>query len=59
MSPRVRYGMTCLLIRELCVCVLFESNEEKYGYTWDLLGASGAHEGESLAECRTDPKGLL
>jgi hypothetical protein len=33
--PRVRYGTTCLLIRELWVCVLFESNREGYGYTWD------------------------
>jgi hypothetical protein len=32
-SPRVRYGTACLLIRELWVCVLFESNEEGYGYT--------------------------
>jgi hypothetical protein len=31
--PRVRYGMTCLLIRELWVCVLFGSNGEGYGYT--------------------------
>jgi hypothetical protein len=34
-SPRVQYGKTFLLIRELWVCVLFESNGEVYGYTWD------------------------
>jgi hypothetical protein len=26
--PRVRYGMTCLVIRKLRVCVLFEINGE-------------------------------
>jgi hypothetical protein len=31
--PCLRYGTTCLLIRELLVCVLFESKEEGYGYT--------------------------
>jgi hypothetical protein len=30
--PRVRYGTACLLIRELWLCVLFESNGEGYGY---------------------------
>jgi hypothetical protein len=54
--PHVQYGMTWLLIRELWVCVLFESNGEGYGYTWDLPGARGAREGESLAECKTDLK---
>jgi hypothetical protein len=37
--PRVQYGMTCLLVRELCVCVLFESNGEGYGYILDVPGA--------------------
>jgi hypothetical protein len=54
--PRVWYGMTCLLIRELWVCFLFESNGEGYGNTWDLPGARGAQDGESLAECKTNPK---
>jgi hypothetical protein len=36
---RVCYGMTCLLVRELWVCVLFESNGEGYGYIWDAPGA--------------------
>jgi hypothetical protein len=40
--PRVRYGTTCLLIREPWVCVLFESSGEGYGYTWDLPNARGA-----------------
>jgi hypothetical protein len=40
--PHVRYGTTCLLIRELWVCVLFESNGEGYGHTWDPPGARGA-----------------
>jgi hypothetical protein len=31
--PRVRYGMACLLIRDLWVCVLFESKGEGYVYT--------------------------
>jgi hypothetical protein len=31
--PHVWYGMACLLIRELWVCVLFKSNGEGYGYT--------------------------
>jgi hypothetical protein len=31
--PHARYRMTCLLIRELWVCALFESNREGYGYT--------------------------
>jgi hypothetical protein len=52
----VRYGTTCLLIRELWVFVLFESNGEGYGYTWDPPGARGARDGESLPECKTDPK---
>jgi hypothetical protein len=59
MPPCVQYGMASLLIRELWVCVLFESNQEGYSYTWDSLGASGARDGESLAECKTDPKGPL
>jgi hypothetical protein len=54
--PRVQYGMTCLLIRELWICVLFESNGEGYGYTWDTPGARGARDGETLAECKTGPK---
>jgi hypothetical protein len=41
-QPRVRYETACLLIMELWVCVLFESNREGYGYTWDLPGARGA-----------------
>jgi hypothetical protein len=32
LPPRVRYGTSCLLIRKLWVCVLFESNGEGYGY---------------------------
>jgi hypothetical protein len=47
--PRIRYGMTCLLIRELWVCALFESNG-------DPSGARGARDGESLAECKAGPK---
>jgi hypothetical protein len=31
--PRVRYRTPFLLIKELWVCVLFESNGEGYGYT--------------------------
>jgi hypothetical protein len=31
--PRVRYGTTCLLIKKLLVCALFESNGEEYGDT--------------------------
>jgi hypothetical protein len=53
---RVRYGTTCLLIMELCVCVLFESNREGYDYIWDPPGPRGSREGETLAECKTDPK---
>jgi hypothetical protein len=53
--PRVWYGMISLLIRELWLCVLFESNGEGYGYNWDTPGARGAQEGETLAECKTDP----
>jgi hypothetical protein len=56
MPPHVRYGTTCLLIRELWVCVLFESNGEGYGYTWDPPGARGAQYGESLAKFKTGPK---
>jgi hypothetical protein len=41
---------------ELWVCVLFESNGEGYGYTWDPSGARGARDGETLAECKIDPK---
>jgi hypothetical protein len=54
--PHVWYGMTCLLIRELWVCVLFESNGEGYGYIWDPPSARGARDGETLAECNIDPK---
>jgi hypothetical protein len=54
--PRVWYGMTCLLIRELWVCVLFESNGEGYGYIWDPPSARGAQDGETSAECKTHPK---
>jgi hypothetical protein len=42
--PHVQYGMTCLLIRELRVCVLFEINGKGYGYTWDPPSARGARE---------------
>jgi hypothetical protein len=31
--PHVWYVMTCLLIRELWVCVLFQIDGEGYGYT--------------------------
>jgi hypothetical protein len=55
-SPHVRYRTACLLIREFWVCVLFESNREVYGYTWDPPGARGARDGETLAECKTGPK---
>jgi hypothetical protein len=48
--PRVQYGTTCLLIRELWVCILFESNREGYGYTLDPPGARGARDRGSLAE---------
>jgi hypothetical protein len=54
--PCVRYGMACLLIRELWVCVLFEINGDGYSYTYDLPIERGAREGEALAECKTDPK---
>jgi hypothetical protein len=54
--PRVWYGTTCLLIRELWVCALFESNGEGYGYTWDPPGARGARDGETFAECKIDQK---
>jgi hypothetical protein len=54
--PRVWYGTAHLLIRELWVSVLFESNREWYGYTWDPPGARGARDGETLAECKVDPK---
>jgi hypothetical protein len=53
--PHVWYGTACLLIRELWVCDLLESNGEGYGYTWDLPGARGARDGESLADCKADP----
>jgi hypothetical protein len=55
-TPRVWYGTTCLLIRELWVCALFESNGEGYGYTWDPPGARGARDGETFAECKIDQK---
>jgi hypothetical protein len=58
-QPHIWYGMTCLLIRELWVCFLFESNEEEYGYTWDPPSARGVLDGETLAECKTDLKGPL
>jgi hypothetical protein len=54
--PRVWYGTTCLLIRELWVCALFKSNGEGYGYTWDPPGARGARDGETFAECKIDQK---
>jgi hypothetical protein len=54
--PHVRCGTTCLLIRKLWVCILFESNGEGYGYTWDPPSARGARDEEYLAECKTDPK---
>jgi hypothetical protein len=54
--PCVRYGTTCLLIKELWVCVLFESNGEGCGYTWDPPSARGARDGETLAKCKADPK---
>jgi hypothetical protein len=54
--PWVWYGMACLLIRELWVCILFESNGEGYGYTWDPPGARGAQEGDTLAEYKIGPK---
>jgi hypothetical protein len=38
---------------------LFESNGEGYDYTWDPLGARGAQDRETLAQCKTDPKELL
>jgi hypothetical protein len=57
--PHVWYGMACLLIRELWVCSLFESNGEGYGYTWDPPGARGVQDRETLAECKTDPKGTF
>jgi hypothetical protein len=40
--PRVQYGMTCLLIGELWICVLLKSNGEGHGYTWDPPTARGA-----------------
>jgi hypothetical protein len=49
--------MTCLLIRKLYVCVLFEINGDVYGYTYELPSARGALEGETLVECKTDSKG--
>jgi hypothetical protein len=52
-APRLRYG---ILNRELWICVLFESKGERCGYTWDPPGARGAWDGESLPECKTDPK---
>jgi hypothetical protein len=54
--PLVQNVTTCLLIMELCVCVLFNSNVKGYGYTWDLPSANGARDGETLAECKTGPK---
>jgi hypothetical protein len=52
--PRVRCGIACLLIKKLWVCVLFESNRE--GCTWYPTSARGARDGETLVECKTDPK---
>jgi hypothetical protein len=43
---------------ELWVCVLFEINGEGYGYTWDPPSATGAREGETLAECKTNQRNL-
>jgi hypothetical protein len=57
--PCVRYGTTCILIWELWIYALFESNREVYGYTWDSPDARGALDGETLAECKTDLKGPL
>jgi hypothetical protein len=54
--PCVWYGTACLLMRGLTVCVLFEISGEGCGYTWDPSGARGAREGETLAECKIDPK---
>jgi hypothetical protein len=54
--PHVWYGRTCLLIRELWVCVLFESNGEGYGYTWDPPAARGARDGETIVEWKTEQK---
>jgi hypothetical protein len=54
---RVWYVTTCLLIRKLWLCVLFENNGEGYGYIWDPLGAREALEEETLAECKTDLNG--
>jgi hypothetical protein len=58
-SLRVRYRTTCLLIRKLWVCVIFESNGEGYGYTWDPPSARGALDGETLPECKTNLKESL
>jgi hypothetical protein len=57
--PGVQYGTTCILISEHWVYILFESNGEGYGYTWDPPRVRGARDGESLVECKTDPKGPL
>jgi hypothetical protein len=57
--PHIWYRTTCLLIRELLACVLFESNGEGYGYTWDPPSVRGALDGKTLAECKTGLKGLL
>jgi hypothetical protein len=44
--PRVRYGTACLLIWELWVYALIESNGEGYAYTWDPPGARGPEMGK-------------
>jgi hypothetical protein len=53
---RVRYGMTCLLIRKPWVCIFFESNGEGYGYTWDPPGARGVRDGGILSRMQDWPK---
>jgi hypothetical protein len=39
--PHVRYGMVCLLIRELWVCILLESNGEWYAIPASRLVQEG------------------
>jgi hypothetical protein len=54
--PHAWYETTCLPIRELWLCVSFESNGKGYGNTWDPPSARGAWDGESLVECKIGPK---
>jgi hypothetical protein len=54
--PRVRYVMTCSLISEIWVCVLFESNGEGMAIPGIRMVQEGPERGEVLVECNIGQK---